>query len=742
MISLTGTSPQPLSHYLKALGVFRILAEQADPEARGWWEDERFHIETALHPQDVESFFLAEYRPTPLVTPWNGGSGFFGRDEALRGIEESQTQRLHLYRTTIQTARTILKEFGLEKKPDNKDKRPLVQACRNRFPDAAVAWVDAAVVLTTGDLGFPPLAGTGGNDGNLEFTNNFMQRILNVMSPKTGQPTDTGGMWLRAALWGDATPELIRGAIGQFSPGEAGGPNARSGFSGESLVNPWDYILMLEGALVFASAAAKRLEKQSRSVVSAPFTVYPTTVGYRSTAESDGAQAARAEMWMPLWRQPVSLPELLYIFREGRAQLSGDRVRRTARNGVDFARACATLAVDRGIESFQRYAFLMRSGKAYLAVPLNRFIVRRQAYAELFAELDTWLDLFARVENTSHAFQSALHRIREAEFLYCQYGGARRMQDVLVALGRAEQLLARVPSARQKVPPLVLRNPGWWRASDDGSPEFRIAGAFVSVYPGSAGSIRSFLSPVDPGHPGRWGPETDPPRVVWKHTDVAANMAAVLRRRLLETHRSVGGGENAGSAAISTDEFDKPTAGPRTVPLSLIGQFLKDPGRDARVADLIWGLLPLYRSVASDEVRSSGSPGFRFHRSMTLLPWAYVLARLISVPNAQLQRVFPGAMPLPVPDRMLSLLAAGELNRAAGVAEQRLRGSGFSSPFFRKGSVPRVNHWTAGNPQRTGTRILAALALPIADRDLRQLAQLAGLTSETGAEAAQPGILP
>ncbi|CAB3394732.1 type I-G CRISPR-associated protein Cas8g1/Csx17 [Kyrpidia spormannii] len=732
MIQFTGTAPRPLSHYLKAMGVLRLLVEQADPHARGWWEDETFCVETSLSSSDVEMFLLTQYRPTPLVTPWNGGSGFFGRDEALHAIETSETDRLSAYRTTIEEARRILQAFGFEKKPDNKDKRPLVQACRNRFPDEAIAWLDASVVLTTGDLGFPPLAGTGGNDGNLEFSNNFMQRILNVMSPVSGDPAPMAATWLRAALWGEPTSGLMKGAIGQFSPGEAGGPNARSGFSGNSLVNPWDFILMLEGALLFASAATKRLERQSASVVAAPFTVHPTAVGHGSTADSDNSRVARAEMWLPMWSQPVSLRELQYVFREGRAQLAGNRSRRVAKNGVDFARACATLAVDRGIDSFQRYSFLKRYGKAYLAVPLNRFVVQRRPYAELLSEADNWIELFSRVENTSHSFQSALRKIREAEFLYCQYGGSRRMQELLIALGRAEKLLSQVTSAREKVPPLTLRNPAWWEAADDGSWAFQAARGFVSTLPGTAGSIRSFLSPVEPDQPGRWNVESSPPRVVWKSTDLATNLAAVLRRRFLEAEwAEVDRGDRRG--IVRPESVDKPTAGLRPVPVWIVVRLLHETNSDRRIADLIWGLLPLSQSAR---------PGGVFDRSVRreeskyAVPWVYILARLITAPDAQIQRIFPGVAPVPVPNQFLASLAAGDLDRAERMAEHRLRGSGFASPFFQKG----VSSWLSRSPvadrRRMGTRIVAMLALPVADWDLRTLAHMAALATDVGAQEA------
>ena len=37
---VSGCAPAPLAHYLKALGILRIVAEQRDPDIRGWWHDD------------------------------------------------------------------------------------------------------------------------------------------------------------------------------------------------------------------------------------------------------------------------------------------------------------------------------------------------------------------------------------------------------------------------------------------------------------------------------------------------------------------------------------------------------------------------------------------------------------------------------------------------------------------------------------------------------------------------------
>ena len=79
-IILAGCTPTPLANYLKALGIFRLVAEQKDPDVKGCWRGERFVLVTRLEPDELARYFLDEYRPTPVLAPWNGGSGFFLSD--------------------------------------------------------------------------------------------------------------------------------------------------------------------------------------------------------------------------------------------------------------------------------------------------------------------------------------------------------------------------------------------------------------------------------------------------------------------------------------------------------------------------------------------------------------------------------------------------------------------------------------------------------------------------------------
>lgn len=488
-LHLIGCRPEPLAHYLKALGILRLVSEQADSEVRGWWADDEFRLRTKLSRAELEKFFLEDYQPTPVVAPWNGGSGFYPNDrkDAIEAILSSRAGRFADYRATVKQSKEIIQSLTLKDKPDVDDKPRLLRACRGRFSEKSLTWVDAAYVLTDEEAKYPPLLGTGGNDGRLEFTNNFMQRLMELFDPLTGHPEALSKIWLSSALWSEPITGLLTDrSIGQFSPGAAGGANAGVGFSSRSLINPWDFVLMIEGAVLFGSAATRRLQGSGSSEVGYPFVTRASGVGYPSASGSD--ETPRGEMWMPIWAAPVRISEVAALFSEGKAQVG----RRIAKSGVDFARAIAALGTDRGVQSFHRYGFQVRNGLAYFATPLGRWRVIPRLEANLLCELDHWLVRFHReaTGNTSPArMGQVLRAIERAIMEYCQTGDAPRMANILIALGEAEAVLAQSRQFREKhfLKPIPLLSPKWLEATNDGSVEFRLAaslasGAFAKIW--------------------------------------------------------------------------------------------------------------------------------------------------------------------------------------------------------------------------------------------------------------------
>ena len=144
-LTLNGCAPIPLAHYLKALGILRLVGEQLDANAKGAWRNDRLELQTNSDSDTLVKFFSHNYQPSPVLAPWNGGSGFYPKDndEALAAIAKSEVERLATYRSGIAAARHELQRLELKAKPDGDTKALLLQSCRNAFPEDALGWLDA-----------------------------------------------------------------------------------------------------------------------------------------------------------------------------------------------------------------------------------------------------------------------------------------------------------------------------------------------------------------------------------------------------------------------------------------------------------------------------------------------------------------------------------------------------------------------------------------------------------------------
>jgi CRISPR-associated protein Csx17 len=543
-VSLDGCAPTPLASYLKALGVLRIIAEQVDPHAKGCWRDESFIVVSRLDANELEAFFLGGYMPTPIVAPWGARSGFYpGSSEsaaraALERIAASGLDRVAAFKDVIEEVHNLLERLGMTDKVRDEAKLELLRACRAELPDHLLPWLDACYVLTDEDRAFPPLLGTGGNEGSGSYVSGFAQQVVACLIERRHDHA------LAPALFGTVRPGTGSGQTpGQFAPLAAGGPNATTGFEGGSMLNPWDFLLCLEGTLLFAAVATKRLEVASGGALAFPFTVRAVGSGAGGVALADEANA-RAETWFPLWDTPASLRELQAILTEGRVQVSG----RTARDALDFARSVASLGVQRGIVAFQRYAYVQRFGRNVIAVPIDRIRVQRNPAGDLIDEMDGWLgvfrDLARRREPAPPArLRSLVARIEDAVFDVTRSKHAVHVQELLIRLGEAQEYLARSPAARERVPSVPRLDTPWVETSDDGTFEFRLAAALaglhgVAVAEGGTGRavlpMATHFAPVDERR--RWA-EGSAHDVTWSSGSLRDNLCALAHRRVLAAQR-------------------------------------------------------------------------------------------------------------------------------------------------------------------------------------------------------------
>lgn len=695
---LTGCSPTPLAHYLKALGILRIIAQQKDPEVRGFWRDQHFCLLTSLDEASLEAFFLHEYSPTPFVSPWNKGSGFYTKDDkGITPVERSKAPRFAAFRSGIAAARAKLdaiaradaevrrlKDLTKAKKgtkaarsKDDPEYRKELAAAEREFKqlksDLIIQvdltwrgphrdWMDAAMVLSPGgEPSWPALLGTGGNDGRLDFTNNAMQRLGDLfdLASEAGEPTSVASVLLRTALWEASSMEMLDGAVGQFFPGSAGGANGTTGPSSNARINPWDFILMLEGAASFRGQITQRLGTRGDARAAIPFAVSAQPIGYATRGQE---KIERGEQWMPLWEQPASWQDIHSLLGEGRAQLG----RSSARRPLDFARAIARLGVSRGISEFVRYGYLERNGQSNIAVPLGRIAVAAHPRARLIDEISVWFDRLQREATDGSARLSGVVGVlADVAFeVLTKEEDSYQWQTLLIALDRVQKVQA--SGTAFSIGPCPPISPGWLDAAADHSPEWRLALALGSAASGYKerrpyDSVRAHALPIDPDNLRRYATGADKrlindPRVVMTGRDPLGDLISLVERRIIEASQR----------------------GSRTLPL--VSAF----GAGARLddlADFLEGTVDVDRVVA-------------LGRALMALDWKNVrLPRRNDYPKRQRpdeawEALRLCALPFNVRERTIAIepamfrrLASGDAVGATEIALRRLRASGFRPPI-------------------------------------------------------------
>lgn len=758
---LTGCSPAPLANYLKALGVLRLVGEQADRQVRGCWDGERFRLLTKLSKEELEKFFLERYEPTPMLSPWNKGCGFFkANDPGLSPLECSTAARFQRFRDGVAAARQLLNEIsqadaairaikartktnanGFQSEaqrqllanndtyrsvlqllheqlkwtdlaPENRAevegdivtttsltqrtnpptrrsaevlkastgykrllaaadrhfksvKATLIPDCHRLWRGLHAEWLSAAVVLDEkGSPIWPSLLGTGGNDGNLDFTNNFMQQLgtLFDLTSDSGGPKTAANVLLSNSLWSGPATKLTSAAVGQYLPGSAGGANSSTGFASGNLVNAWDFVLMMEGSLLFTARATRRLDPNAFSRASAPFAVRPHAAGF-ATPGTEKAQ--RGEQWMPLWKQPATLPDVAAMYGESRVQLD----RQSANRPVDMARAISRLGVARGIEAFVRYGYLERNGQSTLAVPLGLVRVRHHPRTYLIDDIAGWLDrmqLRSRDKNAPARLVHAERRLADAVFAALTHDDTpSRWQAILLAAADIESLQA--TGTAIEAGPIPSLRPEWAAAVDDGSAEVRLALALGSA---AAGYTKE-------------GRPIDPVRFHWLPLERGARRFKTADKRLVNDPRVVASGRDPIrdlSALVERRLIEAGMKGQRR------SRLVAAPGCSARLDDLsrflsgaldlekLLGLGRAFMAIKWDQWSREHCPRTISTKDIPEEIWLAVRLACLPWPLTRDKDVLADA-------RIVRLLAGAEGSRAIEIARTRLRSAGIRPPL-------------------------------------------------------------
>ena len=214
--SFEGCNNTNFGSYLKGLGIFRILGKKYT-DAKAYWENNLLYISLPFNSYDeIADFFLNKYEPTPIVSPWNNGSGFKKPKKELNDLKnydktDSNYPRLKNYIDVIIKTESIVKSKAINKNLTDKEKKSeIVRLCRNFLPEETVKWIDAALILdNNGTVNFTKILTTGGNEGNLDYSITYMADIYEVFKSKNSTNL------LENSLFNCFTDQLIQSKVGK-----------------------------------------------------------------------------------------------------------------------------------------------------------------------------------------------------------------------------------------------------------------------------------------------------------------------------------------------------------------------------------------------------------------------------------------------------------------------------------------------------------------------------------------------
>lgn len=719
-IRLGGCKPNQFMDILKALGVFSVIAEQKDPFARSCWNNGRFFtINTKLKERELVDFFCNDYRPMPLVSPWNRSSGFYTEEDVVSKIEQCTDARLKQYGQVIRAARNvaqnvlgpIYKEMLERSKKPKKEKNEIekrfgekkvnmISALRNKLPEtrsvttclrsrSVLSWLDTAWAITTAHNSTPgPILLTGGNDGNFEMSANFMEAILKHV---IGGDAKKEAELVRNSLFGITTnTKFDEMKVGTYLPGAYMSQAVNSiGNTNYTLCNPWDYILAMEGAILFAGSIYRRGEYKFASF---PFSVKLSSAGYGTAANENKKE--KGEIWVPIWNSPATYDEITYIFAEGRIQSPTKR----PSTGADFAIALASFGAMRGLSAFQRFGVLERKGQACHITSVGRIHTTENsgdnvALQEIkWFEVDKWLDNIRAAKPLPGSIKALLRVMDDRIIRYCTHKKSAYLLDILITIGRIERQLALSPKLR--VPPLKYLSLHWLRKCGYDTPEFRLAAALGSMYSNSNGDfypLRHNLEPIEPSKTGytKWVSANS--SVTWGRGSLVQNMIAVLERRYYDGLIS-----NKKQIIIKSHIYAR---------IDDVVKFIEGRVNDNTIYDLVLPLSMIdYRNMG--ESMKPGDERVDYDN----VPESYICLKSNFPPVHNTD----GRTGL-FESTIIGLLKGGRQSKALSIMRRRLNISGYKIATYE--SFGKVDE----QGRAAALRMCAALFFPICSRDMRKL---------------------
>jgi CRISPR-associated protein Csx17 len=510
-LCLPGVSSDSLGHYLFALGLFSI-ASRSWPTVRSCWRNGSFVLLNG--PQNINE--LAE---------------------GLVNFAERKSWRL--FEPTWKDAATQSKKTGTG----------ILKNWRSRAEEDEVVSFDAYLVATDFRKTNPLLDSRGGKrifhkgwktaaseiDGSLK--KDRVAVTVELISVLAGEGRKLDGAQYNAGSWFSAANKIYN-----HSPSKS---------YNEGKVSPWEMLCACEGFEFLAGSSSRRLSLRSRAMAGFPFVV-------ESEAPTSENLCGKnlAEFWAPVWGHVLSMAELRGLFARGRVALNG----KGALTAAAISGAILDGGTDAGIAEFRRFTLIeTTSSKSFEArlqssIPakrhnnpltgtaLTRIIALRDSlpadkpkgkrwiYSGLRGPLDAALISFAAEPTTESAcsvMDSMIAALRKADRNRKHRASKPQIQFQLLPGHWATSLLSEDRSDACAETRIGLALATLWELKNTGNVSRVNAAPLLSYWLGvQQRGIHSYI------------PEAVPFRRVWGAGTLTANLAGVLRRRLIEEEPS------------------------------------------------------------------------------------------------------------------------------------------------------------------------------------------------------------
>lgn len=549
-----GYSTQPMGNYLKALGLLRMIKE-IDPHVRGFWQGDRFFIQSSLKPEEIIDRILSSYEPSGICTPWNGSSGFYRKmPPSMADILQSNCPRWNKLKNAYQISQKLTAPQGLPQELKNKTKKYefISQVRSAAIEESWHDWLNVVSVpetvtnkngTTKQEYIYPGITGgTGGIIGNKDMGVCFAEALNCLWNLSTGFAKSNARFLIESSLLGKSEPNslLKKSLLTQFHPVndflldmsviEHHREYAKAG-STTGLCNPFDAVLIYEGLLTFSGVSCRIKNTNSEKTQASFSFAVDLAIGTADVAVLAEDEKKAEEIWLPLWNTPLSWNDLREeFFNPNRLRLPNQQITDT----IDFAYSLSRWSQNNDINRYLRYAFLKRKGKSsYFAIPVGEFSLKSSKTKDLAAQLRYFRRDCRRISQTekaTHTLKRAI-AIVERELILLAAGKGSYL-NCLIQIGVLEREISYssiLDDDGNQIRALQPLNPEWLDRAliEDNSSECRLGIALACL------NLRNRATKVRVNAKGKYVWVEDA-KIDWSKRNLVHNLIHLQRRWQVE----------------------------------------------------------------------------------------------------------------------------------------------------------------------------------------------------------------